>query len=189
MQRHKIYRFFCLSLVLVAIIGCSGRWPFFSSTLEPVLAAPALVDKSISLYNIVHYRDVNVKEDFELVLVVDNKEIKMVIMGAFGQRLATVTYDAVNFDVKKEIGNRPFKFSYRQLLMDLQLIFWPETAWSGEDDAHWRIETEGLQRRFYYENVLYGVVDYDGLRGESGNYRYFNEHLDYDLLIKASLLK
>lgn len=139
------------------------------------------------MYNRVQYSDVSGSEHFELVLAVDTQKIKFVIMGEFGQRWVTASYDGMTLDVQEEPGRRAYKWGYRQLLLDLQFIFWPDTAWLKDDEqASWRIKTAGLQRQFFYKNKLYASINQQVGTGE---YRYYNAHLDYNLVVKAAQLQ
>lgn len=189
MQKPKIVSILSVFLLLSSIVACSGRWlfpPLVSS--QPGLLTPAsLGQQSVTLYNRVQYSDVSGSEYFELVLAVDTQEIKLVIMGEFGQRLVTASYDGITLDVQEEQGSRPYKWAYKQLLLDFQLIFWPDTAWlKSREQAHWRLETAGLQRRFFYKNELYTSIDQ---QVDTDEYQYYNAHLDYNLLVKSAPLQ
>jgi len=188
LQKPKIVSILSVFLLLSSIVACSGRWPFSPLvSSQPGLLTPASLGQSVTLYNRVQYSDVSGSEYFELVLAVDTQEIKLVIMGEFGQRLVTASYDGITLDVQEEQGSRPYKWAYKQLLLDFQLIFWPDTAWlKSREQAHWRLETAGLQRRFFYKNELYTSIDQ---QVDTDEYQYYNARLDYNLLVKSAPLQ
>ncbi len=185
MQKPKIVGILRVFLLLISIVACSGRWPFHPLVSQPSLLTPASLGQSVTLYNRVQYSDASGSEHFELVLAVDTQEIKLIIMGELGRRLVTASYDGMTLDVQEEPGRLAYQWGYRQLLLDLQFIFWPERAWlKSREQAHWRIETTGLQRRFFYKNRLYTSIDQQV--DDTNEYRYYNAHLDYHLVVKTA---
>jgi hypothetical protein len=85
---------------------------------------------------------------------------QLVVLSAIGQRLVTVLQRGSEVSIQKSLPI-PLAFSPRELLLSMQLIYWPVSVLeSGIQQSEWQIIADNSARYVYKGDKLLATIDY-----------------------------
>lgn len=118
-----------------------------------------------------------------VALELDQQHIAMAGLSGDGLSLFNLRYDGQSLTLDKS-PLLPESLSPRQIVADLQLIYWPAEALRRQLSTAWRLDDLGLRRVLYRDNVKWAEVIYESPASEwPHQVQLNNEHYRYRLNI------
>jgi hypothetical protein len=177
----------CALLALTAACA-SSRGNLTTPVFTPL--PPATLGAEISAYQQLHLQRDGDSHNLEIALDIRQQSLQMVVMTTLGRRLATLSYAQGQYHLKREPG-APDTIPYRQLLADIQMIFWPLVALStadGDGDDGWHFEQhfeQQQQRSAWYDGRLIARISTRDSWSWTGAYQYHNQINGYQLSLQS----
>jgi hypothetical protein len=176
-----------LALWLLACVGAPVR-PTPAAAL-PILSPAALGEVHRSR-QIVHAAFGEREAALQCVLDIDAAHVTVIGLNPTGQRLFGLTYDGK----ASQIEQSPLiaaQIPPERFLADLQLVYWPLSAWQAATaGSDWSV-TEPLPgtRRVKYQQKLVAEIHYAGTDPWRGRFWLSNFQFGYSLVVDAEPLQ
>ncbi len=137
------------------------------------LLPPTSIDTDASAFLQLQLRADDGLRLLQLALDIQGQTLQLVVMDTLGRRLATFTYEDERYQLRREPG-APASIAYRQLLVVMQMIFWPLDALNrANGDLGWEFRQQN-QRSAWYDGELYARINARETAPWSGRYDYHN---------------
>jgi hypothetical protein len=174
----------CIALLATSACSTLQRGP---ASPEFTLLAPHTLGAELSVYQQVHWQHQDDSHNLEIALDIRQQSLQMVVMTTLGRRLATLSYEAGHYQLKREPG-APGNIPYQQLLADIQMVFWPLAALNAAaSNSGWHFEQQ-QQRSAWYDGHLIAQINTGDSWSWQGTYEYQNLVAGYQLQLQSVVL-
>lgn len=178
-----------LTALLLCLTACASARP---RPLAPEVALPALglapatFGPPVSLtqrLSFAHDADPGGPRSIEALLEVDAAELRLAGF-ALGQRVFTLQWDGVTLEEQRDV-RLPEQLQSRQVLRDVQLVYWPAEAVRSVLPPGWTLEEAPGRRALREEGREWVTVRYDGEPRWAGRTELINRAEHYRLTIES----
>lgn len=176
-----------LGIALLVTSACSPLQQRGAASPEFTLLAPHTLGAELSVYQQVHWQFQQQSHNLEIALDIRQQSLQMVVLTTLGRRLATLSYESGQYQLKREPG-APDNIPYQQLLADIQVMFWPLAALNAAaGNSGWHFEQQ-QQRSAWYDGRLIARVNAGDSWSWHGTYQYQNLVAGYQLQLQSVVL-
>jgi len=185
-ERRRQFWLWATLAYLVLLTGCAtlhGRAQHDFELLPPDSLIPVTLLLEIDSF------DTGINRHWEAVLNVDNEYIYLAILGPLGQRLATLRTNSHGVTVETGGDLIPIDVPSEELLVELQMIFWPLSALNvSEGNRNWHFEEQQQIRHVYFEQQLVGDIHQNTQSPMNGAFIYVSKIFDHSLHVRSIVL-
>lgn len=175
-------------LLMLLLCACAAPLRQASPELLPLLP-PAALGSAHQSRQIVHAAFGERELSVQCILTVDAGQVSVIGLSALGQRLFALHYDGTTMRVEQS-PLLPAELPVQRLLSDLQLTYWPLTAWqSALAGSPWQV-SEPLPgtRRLHHRQQLVAEIHMPDDNPWQGRLWLSNFQFGYSLSIDAEPL-
>lgn len=175
-----------LTLVPVALLAACASAPAPNSGEQARLSLrlpPSALGESIALQQHLTVERNGKIDELDAALEVDQDHVELVGL-AFGQRVLSLDFDGRDLKSWRHVM-LPAQVQAEDVLQDLQLVMWPQSAISAALPESWHVEDSGLHRTLSQNGQPVTVIDYSQLPRWSGVVTLENLRYHYRLTIHS----
>nr|WP_225937007.1 DUF3261 domain-containing protein [Myxococcus sp. RHSTA-1-4] len=177
------------TLALLWLTACAAARPRPAApevSLPPLGLPPAALGASVGLsqrLSFAHEADPGGPRSLEALLEVDASALRLAGF-ALGQRVFTMQWDGTTLDEQRD-ARLPAQFQSRQVLRDIQLVYWPAGAVRAALPPGWTLEEEPGRRALLQAGREWLSVRYGGEPRWVGRAELVNLAEHYRLTIES----
>ena len=187
MHRPDPIRVLLCCVVVLALAACAAGGRRQRAMDAFTLLPPNSLGADISVFQQLELQSGGSNRLLQLALDVDSEHLQLVVMDALGRRLATLSWQQGDYRVQREPA-APRDIPYRDLLISLQMIFWPiETLNESNRASGWHFEQQ-RQRTAWYHKRQAARIDSQLDSPWSGRAHYLDLIDGHQLALQSVLL-